>query len=261
MMTILISSIVAIFFYFAAGILQGLQLCRRLNGYRKVIFISAFLAISVHSILLYHWIDIGSGQNLAFFNVLSQVAWLISLILILISLLKPVVNLGVIIFPLTGLTIIFALIFPGYHVINTSAHPKELIHILLSFLATSILCIAGAQALLLALQERLLRRHKPTDLMQALMQAIPPLETMESLLFQMIALGVVLLTMVLISAALFFHPLFGGDLLQHTLLAIAAWVVFVILLAGRVLFGWRGRTAIRGTFGGVLMLVVVYVLT
>ena len=55
---------------------------------------------------------------------------------------------------------------------------------LTSMLAYSLLTLASAQAILLAVQDNHLRRHHPGGFIRAL----PPLQTMESLLFEMISL-------------------------------------------------------------------------
>jgi ABC-type uncharacterized transport system permease subunit len=51
--------------------------------------------------------------------------------------------------------------------------------------------------------------------------------------------------------------------LDHTLVpphkivfALLSWAVFGALLAGRAVFGWRGRTALRWTFTGFVMLLL-----
>ncbi len=42
------------------------------------------------------------------------------------------------------------------------------------------------------------------------------------------------------------------------MLSITAWVLFGLLLWGRRFRGWRGRTAVRLTIGGVLLLMLAY---
>ena len=40
---------------------------------------------------------------------------------------------------------------------------------------------------------------------------------------------------------------------------VLSWLIFAALLAGRWLYGWRGRTALRWTLAGFVMLVLAYV--
>ena len=77
----------------------------------------------------------------------------------------------------------------------------------------------------------------------------------------MITVGFLLLTATLVSGIFFSEELFGRPLrFDHkTVFAIAAWLVFGGLLAGRMVFGWRGRTALRWTLTGFAMLMLAYV--
>ncbi len=127
-------------------------------------------------------------------------------------------------------------------------------HILTAVAAFSVLGMAALQTVLLRIQEGLLRRNYAGTLIQKL----PPLETMERLLFQMIGLGFFLLTVVLCSSLYFFHHLLAPPLLQKTILVIIIWCIFAVLLAGRCFFGWRGRKIVYYTFSGFILLTVVY---
>jgi len=84
------------------------------------------------------------------------------------------------------------------------------------------------------------------------------LQTMEKLLFQLIATGFVLLSLSLLSGFLFVENLFAQHLVHKTVLSILAWLVFGILLVGRIKQGWRGQTAIRWTLGGFASLMLAY---
>ena len=96
----------------------------------------------------------------------------------------------------------------------------------------SVLTIAAVLAILLALQERALRKHR---LDSGLIRALPPLTLTETLMFRLIGAGFVLLTLTLLSGVLFVDNLFAQHLVHKTVLSIAAWLVFGILLFGR----WR----------------------
>jgi ABC-type uncharacterized transport system permease subunit len=56
----------------------------------------------------------------------------------------------------------------------------------------------------------------------------------------------------------FVTNLFTQHLVHKTVLSIVAWVMFGILLIGRVRFGWRGRFALRFTLIGCGMLALAY---
>jgi len=110
--------------------------------------------------------------------------------------------------------------------------PGLALHVLLSLLAYALLTLAAAQAVVLSAQERLLHSRRPGGLIRAL----PPLETMERLLFGLILVG-------------FAHK---------TVLAVVAWLVYLVLLVGHWRLGWRGRTAVRWTLAGFFFLFLSY---
>jgi ABC-type uncharacterized transport system permease subunit len=93
------------------------------------------------------------------------------------------------------------------------------------------------------------------------MSGMPPLLTLETILFKLIGAGFILLTLAVGSGILFSEEVFGKAMsFSHkTLFAILSWLVFGALLAGRMIWGWRGRLAVRWTITGFVMLLLAYV--
>lgn len=253
-MTNLPAALAAILLYLAAPCYQWLGFARKWRYHKTVALTLGGGAVIIHGYLLHRWIDVAGGQNLALVNMLSLVGWLVSLLILMIAVRKPLEALLIFIFPLAALSILLVLVFPGNQVMNTAQDPKQLFHILLAVLTFSVLCIAGWQAILLAVLEKQLREKSTTFLVKQL----PPLQTMEALLFQIIGFGFILLTLMILTSVYFFHDQRTAPVLQKTVLAILAWAIFGGLLLGRHYFGWRGRKAIYGTLLGVVLLVVTY---
>jgi ABC-type uncharacterized transport system permease subunit len=84
------------------------------------------------------------------------------------------------------------------------------------------------------------------------------METMESLLFQMIAVGFVFLTLSLLTGLPQVDNMFAQHQAHKTILSIIAWCFFAVLLWGRWRFGWRGRTAVRWVLSGFVVLLLAY---
>ena len=78
------------------------------------------------------------------------------------------------------------------------------------------------------------------------------------MLFRVIAAGFALLTLTLVTGALFVGNLFGQHLVHKTVLSIVAWLVFGVLLYGRWRSGWRGRRAVNLTLIGMAVLVLAF---
>ncbi len=156
--------------------------------------------------------------------------------------------------PLAGCTLLLDYFFPGVRLLPAHTDWQLRAHVISSTLAYSVLSMAAVQAILLAVQDRHLRKHHPGGFIRAL----PPLQTMEGLMFEMIIIGFVLLTISLISGFIFLDDMFAQHLVQKTILSILAWLAFAMLLWGRYRFGWRGCTAIRWTMIGFVVLALAY---
>ncbi|MGD2137952.1 MAG: cytochrome c biogenesis protein CcsA [Gammaproteobacteria bacterium] len=257
-MNVILTGLLAIVLYLLATTLLAVRLsqgavvscCRR-----NPILIIGLAAAGIHGGMLYPTLLTGGGLNLGFFNAISLIALTTALLLMLAAFFEPVENLGIPVFPVAALSIALVLLYPAKHLVSGAASHWQLdFHILISLLAYSILGLAAAQALLLAIQDHHLHNRQPGGFIRAL----PPLQTMENLLFQMIAVGFALLTVSLLSGILFLEDIFAQHLVHKTVLSIAAWVVFAVLLWGRWRFGWRGRGAIRWTIGGFVFLMLAY---
>jgi len=130
-------------------------------------------------------------------------------------------------------------------------------HLLIAMLAYSFFTIASLHVLLMALLER--RLHDGA--LNHVLQKLPPLLTMEALLFRIIWAGFALLTLTVGSGVFFSEELFGkpAPMNHKTVFGFISWLIFAALLAGRHVYGWRGRKAVRWTLAGFLALVLAYI--
>lgn len=250
-------SAVAIAIYLFCGILLALELgkgAQHQSKRGKYLSYFGLLGVVFHGIVLYHVVFTSVGVNFSLFYSLSLVTWVAAFLLPLSSYRKPVENLGIAIYPIAAIAIILQLYFPGQRIFDGPVNWGIQIHIVLSVFAYSVLSLAAVQAILLHIQDSHLHHKHPGGYIRAL----PPLTTMESLLFEIILLGFMLLSLALISGAFFIENLFQQHIAHKTILSIIAWLVFGILLFGRIRFGWRGRTAITWTIAGFAFLVLAY---
>lgn len=251
-----ISGLVAIALYLLASGMLVMRLAQgpaEGGGGRTRILLIGTAAILIHAAMLYPSILTDSGLNLGILNAASLIALLTAALLLVASFREPVENLGIAVFAVAAISIGLLLVYPVKST-GSSLTWQLQTHILISLLAYSILGLAVLQALLLAVQERHLHNRQPGGFIRSL----PPLQTMEVLMFQMISVGFALLTLALLTGVLFLEDIFAQHLVHKTVLSIIAWLVFAILLWGRWRFGWRGRTAIRWTIGGFVFLMLAY---
>lgn len=213
--------------------------------------------ILIHAWLIYQSLFGANGFNLGFSNAVSTIAWLTVLIYWAASFRFNLEGLQALVLPVAAGCVLLPLIFPETHPLSYAALPAFRIHLLISMLAYSLFTIAALHAMLMALIERRLHHGSPP----LMLANLPPLLTMETLLFRIIGVGFVLLTLSLASGVLFSEALFGKPMqLNHkTIFAILSWCIFGALLGGRSVYGWRGRTAVLWTLSGFVMLLLAYV--
>lgn len=245
---------VTIFGYIIAILTQRYRLLHRSISTNILANSCAATALVFHAILLHQWIDTAVGQNLTAFNLFSLVAWCTGVITLFVGLAKPMEYLKIILFSLAIVSTLLVILFPGCQIIETGNNPRQLAHILISTAAVSVFYLAGLQALLLSIQEYQLRYKK----LGHIIRTLPSLETMETLLFQSLTIGFILLTGVLASSFWYYHSLLTFLLLQKAFISLCAWLIFVVLFIGRKKYGWRGQVAARWTLGGVILVTILY---
>lgn len=221
------------------------------------------LVLAHGGVLLLSVFGPGGELHFGFAQALSATLWLTALLLWLEGFFVPMRGLHPLVLPVAGVAAWLPAVYHG-SMIASSAHGAALrLHLLVAIAAYSLLTIAALHALLMAAFDRQLHAaapdaDRPT---QRLFRHVPPLLVMETQLFRVIVAGFVLLTATVISGLFFSEVLFGRPLrFEHkTVFAIAAWLVFGGLVAGRLIFGWRGRVALRWTLAGFVMLLLAYV--
>lgn len=213
----------------------------------------AVAALSLHGFSLYALIDTTAGFNFSFFRVSSLIFWVICITVFASSFRLPLPILLPPFFVMTAISVLCSILIESPYTPHSLTYPQAL-HILLSILSYSILTIAAMQALALALQDHLLK----TKQLQKVMAQLPPLQTMEFLLFQMLWAGSVLLALSIASGLLFLQDILAQHLAHKMFFSFGALLVYCKLLWGRYRHGWRGKQAIRWTLGGFIALMLAY---
>ncbi len=211
----------------------------------------------VHGVVVHRQMLQGETLHFGFANALSLMMWLALVFYWVESFYTRLEGLLALALPLAALCALMPVMWPEERAIAASHSPIFRLHFFLAMLAYSLFTLAAMHALLMSASERQLHQGRVTRALAAL----PPLLTLEALLFRLISLAFALLTATLLSGVVFSEELFGRAFpFNHkTIFAIASWVVFAILLVGRHLRGWRGRKALRWTMGGFLFLMLAYV--
>ena len=247
----------AIVLYLLCTLLMILRLQSKTTLADKSIFVlllPGFAASLLHAYGLTQYLMTENGLQFGVFNAASAISLINSVMILLLTLKRRTELLTSIVLPLAALSIVLEIQFPNSHLLPANSPLGLQIHIVVSIIAYSLLGLAALFAIILAIQNRLLHNHHPGGLMRRL----PSLQTTEKLLFDTIFAGFISLSLALLSGFAFLEDMFAQHLAHKTLLAIVAWLVFAILLIGRIQLGWRGRIAIRWTLAGFITLMLAY---
>jgi ABC-type uncharacterized transport system permease subunit len=215
------------------------------------------LPLALHAALLGRAAFAPDGLHLGVGNAVSAILWLTVLIYWLGNFFHRLDGLQTLVLPVAAVAALLPAVFPSVKPLPNTEMAAFKAHLLVAMAAYSLLTIASLHVLLMTLIER--RLHE--GVLSHRLRNLPPLLTMERLLFQIIWAGFILLTLTIASGVIYSEELFGkaAKFNHKTVFGVLSWIVFAALLCGRHLYGWRGRVAVRWTLAGFLMLVLAYI--
>lgn len=243
-------SVLAVYFWRAQTRGEGDALSRGAPGHLMLI------PIALHGYLLAQNIFADGGFDLGVFNAVSLIVWLTLMVYWGARFFYPLGGLQALVLPLAAVTMLLPGVFPADHQLIHTDLLAFRVHIAVAMLAYSLFTIAVLHAVLISLVEK--RLHQAN--MPRLLRNLPPLMTMEHLLFRMIAIGFILLTLTLVSGIFFSEEIFGKvwQFNHKVLFGLVSWCVFAMLLWGQRYYGWRGKIAVRWTVSGFVFLLMAY---
>lgn len=233
--------------------LRGIQ--RKKATPTKLFAALAAAALVAHGIGIYEQMVTPTGYDFGILKLSSLFFWVANFLILVSSLRKPLHNLFLITLPISIIALLLSLYVEGGEAtITTRLTADVAMHIFISILAYSTMIVATVQTLLLAFQNYQLRHKHPTGIVRLL----PPLQTMETLLFELLWVGQVLLTLVIITGLFHINDIAAQHLAHKIVFTAVAWLIYAILLWGRHFLGWRGNAAIRWSLAGFASLILAY---
>ena len=217
----------------------------------------------LHGIILHESIFTSSGFVFGFAQALSTMAWIGVCFFWVESWYLPMRGLKAFISLAAGFCSLLPAIFGGY-VLSARAvdDPWFRGHFIVANIAYGLLSLAALHAILMHWQDRYLHKSKQQmGFLAKWVSRLPPLMTMEKILFRILTVGFALLTLTVFSGLFFSQTLFGKALFfdHKTVFGILSWLMFAGLLIARQRIGLRGLAAIRWVLGSFAMLLLAYV--
>lgn len=224
-----------------------------------------FVILVIHGVQLHDSVFTPQGFVFGFAQDLSLIAWVGLAFYWFQSWFLPISS-------LRWMALMFALIcaflptvFPGALISPKAvSDPWFKGHFVVATVSVGLLSLAAMHAMLMSVQDRALHRQLaiiPNGRLAHWLEDLPPLMTMESLLFNLLYVGFALLSLTVFSGLLFSQTLFGKPLVfdHKTIFALVSWFLFAGLLIARWRVGLRGRAAIRWVLSAYTALLLAYV--
>lgn len=214
---------------------------------RALIISCTVIATALNAVALYSSSASVLDTSQSVMDSISLAIFTTVILFTLVSLFRSTLTLGLIVLPLAILSVLVgpSLNTPTASTIN-DGHSLGL-HLIFAAITFALLSLAAAQALILLVQEQQLKTFSSSS--RPWLTSLPPLQSMDSQLFQFVLIGFVMLLVSLylgISSNINIHGQ-SFNLSHHIVLTLLAAVGFALLLIGRMLFGWRGKQAAKYT--------------
>jgi cytochrome c-type biogenesis protein CcsB len=179
------------------------------------------------------------------YEALSFFACLTAGVCLLAQLRSPVAILGAVVSPLCFVLTLGAFVFYTHtRDLPPSLHSIWLpVHVILAFLGNAVFGVAFSASLVYLLQERQLKGKKGIK-GHMFFRRLPSLETLDNLNYLVLSWGFALLTLGILSGAVWAEYVWGHFWLwePRPVLSLVTWVLYALLLHYRIA-GWRGRRA------------------
>lgn len=214
----------------------------------------AVIALATHAFLLWRGLAAKPGFAMSIAETASAVGFGIAIVAIAASIFKAnFAAASAVLLAIAG--IVSTATNEGARGFVTTNSGWELsAHIALSVLAFTLLTVGAALAVVLTLLDRRLHKRRPLGWLSI----FPPVEALESGMFNALGASFAVLSLALFSGFFFVEDLLAQNLSRKAALSMLAWICLAVLLIGRWRFGWRGRTALYWTLGSFTLLGLAY---
>ncbi|WP_165010548.1 cytochrome C assembly family protein [Neisseria yangbaofengii] len=187
---------------------------------------------------------------------ISLIVWLMLIMYCFGSFFYCLRGLQLLLYPCAALSLLLGMIFPGKFIGYEISDVPFMLHVGTSLLAYGLFGIVTLFAVLILLLNRSLHKRK----MSSLVTFLPPLLSLEKLMFRGMLVGFVLLTYSVISGTFFAESVFGKPITftHKTIFGISSWLIYGGLLLKHSMMAWRGKKAAIWTIIGFSSLVLAY---
>ncbi len=235
---------VALLMYAVVTLLSMVAVVRNRKNDRSRARLFLLLAFGVHTVTLgVRYFEAGYTPVTNLHESLSFFAWALAGVFMLIDLQMRMQVMAAVTSTIVTVFMLFGSLMPMQtQDLNPALDSFWLpVHVGLAFLGNAVFTVAFVAAILYLIQERMLKSKK----FSALHYRLPSLETLDRVNYRCLKFGFPLMTMGIISGAVWAESAWGTywswDPKESW--ALITWFLYAALLHGRLTVGWRGRRA------------------
>ncbi|MBM4136224.1 MAG: c-type cytochrome biogenesis protein CcsB [Nitrospira sp.] len=249
----------ALTFYFAATIVSIIELFKGTKITSKIMLLLAGIGFGIHTIcILYRYVVAGHIPITNFHEATSFFSWCIVLIFFLLQLRYKISLLCSFVMP-----VVFVLM------LSSSMLPREIkplspvlqsywlgIHTFLAFLGNAAFALASGIGTMYLVQEHYVKSKR----LGGLFERLPSLQILDEVNYRLITLGFPLLTLAIITGALWAESAWGSYWNWDTreVWSLITWFIYAIVLHARLVAGWRGKRAALLSIIGFLTILIAF---
>lgn len=203
------------------------------------------------------------GSQLSFLNQRESLVfftWAVVLIYSLIGYRHRMSKVGAVVLPLVCIVLIYALVLPRAALRGSEGLTNLWlsIHVIFSFLGNLAFAVVFAAGMLYLAQEHQLKLKK----VRSVYYKLPSLETLDTIWYRALLLGFPFFTIGMVSGAIRARYVWGsfwnwGDPIE--VWSLIAWLIYAVILQGRLMVGWRGRRAAILSIFGFAAVVIIFI--
>ena len=226
----------------------------------RAYLISAIIGFLFHTVdISMSYFRIGHIPVTNFQEGMSFLSWAIILVFLILEIRYKILILGSFIIPLAFISLIYpALLVSEIKELSPILQSSWLgIHVTLAFLGDAAFALAFAVSIMYILQDYQLKARK----FGSTFRKLPSLEVLDAINHRIITIGFLLLTLGMITGAIWARSTFGsylqGD--PKEIWSIITWVIYAALLHGRLTVGWRGRRSAIMAIVGFSVLIFAFI--
>jgi cytochrome c-type biogenesis protein CcsB len=249
----------ALTFYFAATIVGIIELFKGTKITSRIIISLAFIGFVIHTIsIVYRYVNAGHIPITNAHEATSFFAWCTVLIFFVIHVRYRIILLSSFIMPLVFILMLSSTLLPREIKPLTPVLQSHWlgIHTVLAFLGNAAFALACVIGLMYLVQEHYVKSKN----LGGLFERLPSLQTLDEINYRLIKIGFPLLTLAIITGALWAESAWGSYWNWDTreVWALTTWFIYAIVIHTRLVVGWRGRRAAVLSIIGFLTIIIAF---